>query len=133
LQLIYSRTSSATTINVGHLQQDSFVEAHINVDDMVSKHFAIFGTTGVGKSSGVALILRQILQARPDLRLFLIDPHSEYGRCFPDKAQILTPKNLRLPFWLFNFEEIVDAVFRVRPGLEVGGERPRPMIRLAQA
>ena len=30
-----------------------------------------------------------------------------------DKAQVLSPKNLKLPFWLFNFEELVEhlAVF----------------------
>ena len=48
---------------------------------------------------------------RPDLRIFLIDPHNEYGRCFGDKALVLTPRNLRLPFWLFNFEETIDAFF----------------------
>ena len=52
---------------------------------MLSKHFAMLGTTGVGKSSGVAVILQEILEARPDLRIFLIDPHNEYGRCFGDK------------------------------------------------
>jgi DNA helicase HerA-like ATPase len=34
---------------------------------MLSKHFAILGSTGVGKSSGVAVILREILAHRPDL------------------------------------------------------------------
>ena len=48
--------------------------------------------TGVGKSSGVAVILRQILEARPDLRIFLIDPHNEYGHCFGDRAQVLNPE-----------------------------------------
>ena len=76
------------------------------------------GTTGVGKSSGVAILLTQILEERPDLRVFLIDPHNEYGRCFGDKAQVLTPRNLRLPFWLFNFEETVDAFFGGRPGID---------------
>jgi DNA helicase HerA-like ATPase len=99
---------------------------------MVDKHFAIFGTTGVGKSSGVALILREILRARPELRIFLIDPHSEYGRCFNDKAQILTPKNLKLPFWLFNFEEIVDVFFRGRPGIEDEVEVLAQIIPLAK-
>src|SRR6185436_21164819 len=47
----------------------------------------------------------------------LIDPHNEYARCFGDKAQVLTPRNLRLPFWLFNFEETVDAFFGGRPGV----------------
>ena len=85
---------------------------------MLSKHFAVFGTTGVGKSSGVALILRQILEARPNLRVFLLDPHNEYGRCFGDRALVLNPQNLKLPFWLFNFEEIVDVFFRGRPGVD---------------
>ena len=76
------------------------------------------GTTGVGKSNGVAILLPQILDERPDLRIFLIDPHNEYGRCFGDKAQVLTPRNLRLPFWLFNFEETVDAFFGGRPGID---------------
>ena len=76
------------------------------------------GTTGVGKSNGVAILLTQILDERPDLRVFLIDPHNEYGRCFGDKAQVLTPRNLRLPFWLFNFEETVDAFFGGRPGID---------------
>ena len=78
----------------------------------------MLGTTGVGKSSGVAILLQQILDERPDLRIFLIDPHNEYGRCFGDKAQVLTPRNLRLPFWLFNFEETVDAFFGGRPGID---------------
>ena len=92
--------------------------AQIDIEQLVSKHFAVLGTTGVGKSNGVAILLSQILEERPDLRIFLIDPHNEYGRCFGDKAQVLTPRNLRLPFWLFNFEETVDAFFGGRPGID---------------
>ena len=43
--------------------------------------------------------------------------HNEYGRCFGDRAQVLNPRNLKLPFWLFNFEEIVDVIFGGRPGV----------------
>ena len=50
--------------------------------------------------------------------MILIDPHNEYGRSFVDRARILNPKNLKLPFWLFNFEEIVDVIFRARKGSE---------------
>jgi uncharacterized protein len=110
--------SGPDTIDIGHLQQDQSIGAYVKIDDMVRKHFALFGTTGVGKSSGVALILQQILEARPHLRVFLIDLHNEYGRCFGNRAQILTPKNLKLPFWLFNFEETIDVFFRGRPGVE---------------
>ncbi len=117
LRLIYD-ISGSDTIDIGHLQQDETIGAYINVDEMLSKHFAILGTTGVGKSTGVALILREILQTRPNLRLFLLDGHNEYGRCFGDRAQILNPRNLKLPFWLFNFEETVDVFFGGRPGVE---------------
>ena len=84
---------------------------------MLSKHFAVLGSTGVGKSSGVSLLLNEILKARPNLRIFLLDVHNEYGRCFGDRALVLNPRNLKLPFWLFNFEEIVDVLFAGRPGV----------------
>lgn len=117
LRLIYD-AAGGNMINIGTLSQDPSVAAYINVDEMLRKHFAVLGTTGVGKSSGVALILRRILEARPRQRIFLIDPHNEYGSCFGDRSQTLSPTNLRLPFWLFSFEEIVDVVFRARPGVE---------------
>ncbi len=115
LRLIYGNTGA--TAHLGTLRQDASIRALVDVDELLNKHFAILGTTGVGKSSGVAVILRQILEARPDLRIFLVDPHNEYGRCFGDRAQVLNPRNLRLPFWLFNFEETVDAFFGARPGV----------------
>ena len=101
--------------------------------NLVSRHFAIVGATGVGKSSGVAIILQKILDTRPNLRIFLVDPHNEYGRCFGDKAQVLTPRNLRLPFWLFNFEETVDAFFGGRPGIDEEVEILSEVIPLAKS
>jgi DNA helicase HerA-like ATPase len=117
LRLIYD-ISGPNTIEIGSLQQDASIGAYVDVNEMVRKHFAVFGTTGVGKSSGIALLLREVLNARPDLRIFLIDPHNEYGSCFDDRAHVLNPRNLKLPFWLFNFEEIIDVFFRGRPGLD---------------
>src|SRR6185312_15831997 len=104
-----------------------------DIDHLVSRHFAIVGATGVGKSSGVAIILQKILDTRPNLRIFLVDPHNEYGRCFGEKAQVLTPRNLRLPFWLFNFEETVDAFFGGRPGVDEEVEILSEVIPLAKA
>jgi DNA helicase HerA-like ATPase len=115
LRLIYG--NAGPTAHLGSLRQDHSIKALVDVDELLNKHFAILGTTGVGKSTGVAVILQQILAARPDLRIFLVDPHNEYGRCFGDKAQVLNPRNLRLPFWLFNFEETIDAFFGARPGV----------------
>ncbi|MFL6973169.1 MAG: ATP-binding protein, partial [Xanthobacteraceae bacterium] len=116
LRLIYD-IAGPNTINIGSLQQDASIGAYVDVNEMVRKHFAVFGTTGVGKSSGIALLLREVLSARPDLRIFLIDPHNEYGSCFDERAYVLNPRNLKLPFWLFNFEEIVDVLFAGRPGV----------------
>src|SRR6201747_1370661 len=116
LRTVYAPTGS-DQINVGTLQQDSSVIAYVDVEEMLSKHFAVLGSTGVGKSSGVSLLLNEILKSRPNLRVFLLDVHNEYGRCFGDRALVLNPRNLKLPFWLFNFEEIVDVLFAGRPGV----------------
>src|ERR1700754_3558808 len=116
LRTVYAPTGS-DQINVGTLQQDQSVIAYVDVEEMLSKHFAVLGSTGVGKSSGVSLLLNEILRARPNLRIFLLDVHNEYGRCFGDRSLVLNPRNLKLPFWLFNFEEIVDVLFAGRPGV----------------
>src|SRR4029078_1302357 len=55
---------------------------------------------------------------QPHLRIFVLDAHNEYGKPFADKALVLNPRNLRLPFWLVNFEEMVDVLFGARPGTE---------------
>src|SRR6266852_1248019 len=116
LRTVYA-PSGSDQIDVGTLQQDPSVIAYVDVEEMLSKHFALLGSTGVGKSSGVSLLLNEILKARPTLRVFLLDVHNEYGRCFGDRALVLNPRNLKLPFWLFNFEEIVDVLFGGRPGV----------------
>ncbi len=131
LRVIYGGESR--TAPIGVLQQDHSIPAQIDIANLVSKHFAVLGTTGVGKSNGVAIILSKILEEQPELRIFLIDPHNEYGRCFGDKSQVLTPRNLRLPFWLFNFEETVDAFFGGRPGIDEEVEILSEVIPIAKA
>jgi DNA helicase HerA-like ATPase len=116
LRTVYA-PSGSDQINIGTLQQDKSVIAYVDVEEMLSKHFAILGSTGVGKSTSVSLLLNEILRARPNLRIFLLDVHNEYGRCFGDRSLVLNPRNLKLPFWLFNFEEIVDVLFAGRPGV----------------
>src|SRR6195256_313970 len=116
LRTVYA-PSGSDQINVGTLQQDRSVIAYVDVEEMLSKHFAVLGSTGVGKSTGVSLLLNEILKSRPNLRIFLLDVHNEYGRCFGERALVLNPRNLKLPCWLFNFEEIVDVLFAGRPGI----------------
>src|SRR4029077_7122058 len=116
LRTIYA-PSGSDQINVGTLQQDRSVIAYVDVEEMLSKHFAVLGSTGVGKSTGVSLLLNEILKSRPNLRIFLLDVHNDSRRCFGDRALVLRARNLKLPFWLFNFEEILDVLFGGRPGV----------------
>jgi DNA helicase HerA-like ATPase len=132
LRLMYG-TSEVGRAHIGNLQQNPNIQVQVDIDQLVSRHFAILGATGVGKSSGVVIILQKILETRPNLRIFLVDAHNEYGRCFGDQAHVLTPQNLHLPFWMFNFEEIVDVFFGGRPPVDEEVEVLAEVIPLAKA
>ncbi|MFN7902582.1 MAG: ATP-binding protein [Holosporales bacterium] len=104
LSHVYARPAEPS-IRVGTLQQDTSIPAYILVDRMLATHFAILGTTGTGKSSTVALLLRQILNASPQGRIIIFDPHNEYSSAFEDLAEPLSPENFSLPYWLLNSTE----------------------------
>jgi hypothetical protein len=118
LRLVYN-VASASAVAIGHLQQDSTIAAYVDIDDMLCKHFAVLGTTGVGKSSAVVLLLQEFVRARPNLRILILDAHNEYGRPFGEQAFVLNPRNLKLPFWLFNFRG--DGGRLVRSASGIGG------------
>jgi hypothetical protein len=85
---------------------------------MLNKHFAVLGSTGVGKSSGVAVILNAVMDKAANVRILMLDGHNEFGRCFGPRANVVNSQNLKLPFWLFNFEELIDVVYAGRPAVE---------------
>jgi DNA helicase HerA-like ATPase len=116
LKLVYSSVGSRS-ITVGNLHQDSSISACVDVDGLLTKHFAVLGSTGVGKSSGVAVILGGLLRARPDVRVLLLDVHNEYSRSFGDAATVIGSDTLKLPFWLFNFEEMTDVIYCGKPAV----------------
>lgn len=97
-------------VRVGSLRQDSSIPAMVRVDDLLGKHFAILGTTGTGKSCTTALILRSILEQHPAAHVVLLDPHNEYATAFSEFAEVISPRNMQLPYWLLNFEEIVEVL-----------------------
>lgn len=121
-----------TAVRVGHIQQDSAIPAMVKIDDMLGKHFAILGTTGTGKSCTVALIIRRILEKNPQAHILLLDVHREYAQAFKDLAEIVTPDNMNLPFWLLNFDEIVEILIGQQPGREPDVEVLRELIPLAK-
>jgi DNA helicase HerA-like ATPase len=99
-----------TSVRVGCIRQDSSIPAMVRVDDLLGKHFAILGTTGTGKSCTTALILRSILQKNPAAHIVLLDPHNEYATAFSEWGEVISPRNLQLPFWLLTFEELVEVL-----------------------
>ena len=101
---------TASSVRVGCIRQDSSIPAMVRVDDLLGKHFAILGTTGTGKSCTTALILRAILEKHPAAHIVLLDPHNEYATAFGDWAEVISPRNMQLPFWLLNFEEVVEVL-----------------------
>jgi uncharacterized protein len=110
LAQVYSRPKVATA-PVGTIHQDGAVPAYILVDELFGKHFSIVGTTGSGKSCGLATVLRAVINHSPNAHVILLDPHNEYAKTFGDRALVLNPANgLYLPYWLFNFEELVEIV-----------------------
>ena len=50
----------AASIKIGTLFQEPTVPARLLVDDLLSKHFLIVGSTGSGKSSAVTCILQRL-------------------------------------------------------------------------
>lgn len=109
LELIFNKESEQC-ISVGKLQQDSSIVAKVRTDDLLSKHFAIIGSTGSGKSCTVALVLQAILVENRNAHVVLFDPHNEYSKSFGQMAEVISGDTLDLPLWLFNFEETVELL-----------------------
>lgn len=117
LSTIY-KASDKSAVTVGSLSQASDIPAVVSVDALLSRHFAIVGTTGTGKSTAVTLILHLIAKHKLNQRILILDPHNEYTRAFGPKANTITAETLDLPFWLLTLEEFQQVVFRGREGSE---------------
>jgi uncharacterized protein len=102
------------TCVIGKLTQDDSIDAAIHIPSMLQKHFAIVGSTGVGKSTAVSLLLHRAIEADPKLRVLILDPHNEFAAAFPDHAVTIDTETLDLPFWLMRLEEFAEVVFRGR-------------------
>ena len=102
---------------IGKLTQDESIDAAIHIPSMLSKHFAVVGSTGVGKSTAVSLLLHKAIAADPKLRVLILDPHNEFAAAFPRHAVVIDTDTLDLPFWLMRLEEFSEVVFRGRPAV----------------
>ncbi|RST29711.1 DUF87 domain-containing protein [Sphingomonas ginkgonis] len=104
-------------IEIGTVYPTDDIRGALYVDPMLSKHFAILGSTGTGKSTSVALILHRVSQLSPEGHIVMIDPHGEYSAAFKGCGELFNVDNLALPYWLMNFEEHCE-VFLTTDGAE---------------
>ena len=114
-------------IEIGTVYPTDDIRGALYVDQMLSKHFAVLGSTGTGKSTSVSLILHRISQLSPEGHIVMIDPHGEYSAAFKDCGEIFNVDNLQLPYWLMNFEEHCEVLLTTD-----GGERQRDADILAK-
>lgn len=110
--------ASAASVRIGVVKQDMAIPATVAVNDLFSRHCAILGTTGAGKSCAVALMLRAVLQRYHHAHIVLLDPHNEYSSSFGDMAVVFDATNLALPYWLLTFDEFVEVLYPGRTGYD---------------
>lgn len=109
LAVVYSGGESDGTITIGSLAAATGIPAHLNLGRLVTRHSAIVGSTGSGKSNLVTVLVNAIASAKdyPASRTLIIDPHGEYASAFSGNGQVfkLRPdkgkgeKNLWVPYW----------------------------------
>ena len=109
LKQIYASDGRAN-IQIGTVYPTRDIRAGMYIDAMLGKHFALLGSTGTGKSTSAALILHRICEAAPEGHIVMIDPHGEYSAAFKTNGQLLDVSNLRMPYWLMNFEEHCEVL-----------------------
>ena len=120
------------SVEIGQLSQDESISAVVCMDDMLKRHFAVVGSTGTGKSTSVALLLRKIVESRPNLRILILDPHNEYASAFPDLCVKISIDTLELPFWFFQHEEFCEVIFRGRDNVIEEMDALRDLIPVAK-
>lgn len=123
LKVIYENNEELNFV-AGKLVQNPEIKAMLNGDKLFSKHMAIVGSTGSGKSCVVAKLLQEAIGVENSLNknkeqqknshIIIFDIHSEYTSAFTlcesekFNVNILDVDKLKLPYWLMNSEELED-------------------------
>ncbi len=111
LSAVYGAPSQSH-VQVGTLHNEPGRPAFVLTNELLSKHFAILGSTGSGKSCALTVLLSAVLEAHPNAHVVLFDPHNEYGEAFGQLADVVSVDNLQLPLWVLNYEEALRVLVR---------------------
>lgn len=97
-------------ITIGRLAGAESIPVRIDLDKLVTRHSAVLGSTGSGKSTTISSLLRSICQSSGgnlsrSARILLLDIHGEYGDALKSVAQVfrVNPSEgeqpLYVPYW----------------------------------
>jgi hypothetical protein len=143
LVVLYGEPDELRHVRIGQLAGGGSVAARINLDRLVTRHAAVIGATGSGKSTTVARLLSRVVDSEryPGARALLFDLHGEYAASLGDcatafSAAVLPPKgheHLYVPFWALPFELLVSLTMGGLDdkGLAVVGEKVVALKRAA--
>ena len=111
LNTIYA-TPGISMVDVGYHSASENLRALVDLDKVVTRHAAIVGSTGSGKSNTVAGFLKKLTKNNlPNSRVVVIDPHGEYSTAFQDCCRVFRindPDNpLYVPYWALSFDELM--------------------------
>ncbi len=109
-------------VAIGTLSSAENIVVRLSLDNLVTRHCAVLGSTGSGKSTTVASLLRSIVRpdapdaGSPGARILLLDLHGEYSKALADVAKVFsaTPQPgeepLFVPYWALEAGELLDFV-----------------------
>jgi len=121
LRKIYGGATSGQIV-VGTLSSSDSIKVSIDLDKLVTRHSAVLGSTGSGKSTSVASLLRSIVTdehgatSHPAARIVLIDIHGEYSAALGDIASVFSviPKSgetkFHIPYWCVSSDSLIDFI-----------------------
>jgi DNA helicase HerA-like ATPase len=115
LEYVYGGYNEQASINIGNISVSESLNAYLHLDKLVSRHFAILGSTGSGKSNAVGITLNAIInKGFPRSRILLLDPHGEYNSVFGDNSKVFRintaelDSRLFIPYWALSFTEFIS-------------------------
>lgn len=122
LKHIYGHIKKPYFVKIGHIAGAESIPALIDINKLLTRHSAIVGTTGSGKSTTVAGILNALSDSEkyPSSRIIVLDIHGEYANALEEKANVYkinanpekeNEKELYMPFWALSFDELVEVSF----------------------
>ena len=116
LRAIYGPGDPVDFVPVGHLASAESIPALVNINRLITRHAAVVGTTGAGKSTTVAGLLTALTHPTryPSARIVVLDIHGEYARALSDRAVVFRvaadasrgERPLNIPFWALSFDEL---------------------------